>query len=55
MTKLAVGFDGSMICLAMVTLSIFHPARLMKFEAGLMKRSQSVTEVWSKADFHPED
>lgn len=44
-----------MICTAMVTLSIFHPGRLMKFETGLMKLgSQSVIEMDSKGGFLPE-
>lgn len=55
-TKLAVGLDGAMICLAMATLSIFHPGRLMKYEAGLMKlSSQSVLEMRPKGGFLAED
>ena len=45
-----------MICLAMATLSIFHPGRLMKYEAGLMKlSSQSVLEMRPKGGFLAED
>ena len=44
-----VGLDGSMIVLVMVTLSIFHPGRLMLQDTSLMKLgSESVIEMWSK-------
>jgi hypothetical protein len=48
-TNLAVGFDGSMIALVMVILSIFHPGRLMDQHASLMSLgSEPVIEMWPK-------
>ena len=44
MTRLTVGFDGGMIILAMIILSVFHPSRLLTEDATVMRFS-SDTDV----------
>ena len=43
-TMLTVGFDGSMIVLALAVLSIFHPGRLLTGETGIIVQLESLTD-----------